>query len=495
MGSRLKLPEGKAITVLKNAVRTLIFDETCEVVDRARSVFGSADMPLTFAESLPELDRALNAFESPELVIVNLSADVGGWTLAEHLRRIAPDARIVILADNLTDPRMDTLRAAARVDFVLRPSGSAFDEVLSRLLGAAPASRVSPGATTTPSRVEPPAFHGIIGRSREMLRIYSLIEKVAPGDANVCIYGESGTGKELIARAIHLASPRAQRPLVTLDCAAIPDGLMESQLFGHVKGAFTGAVDNRDGVFGLAHTGTLFMDELSEIDFSMQSKLLRVIQTREFFKVGSSRPLSTNIRIVAATNKDLKQAVDDGSFREDLYYRVAVIMIKVPPLRERRDDIPMLVEHFLQNFSQKYRKRIRGIDAGAMDRIVSSPWPGNVRQLQNFLEQAVVLSDREMLRERDLFLGEAPPVRGGIVKTFEMEPGLPLNEIERLYILRTLARLDGSRTQTAKMLGISLRALQYKLKAYMEADGRLEPTVVKMRRGRDRRASASMEQS
>jgi two-component system response regulator AtoC len=318
---------------------------------------------------------------------------------------------------------------------------------------------------------------------------------VAPGDANVCIYGESGTGKELIARAIHTASRRAHRPFVTLDCAAIPDGLMESQLFGHVKGAFTGAIDHREGVFGLAHTGTLFMDELSEIEFSLQSKLLRVIQTREFFKVGSSRPLSTNIRLVSATNKDLKQAVDQGAFREDLYYRVAVIMINVPPLRERREDIPVLVEHFLRHFSQKYRKRMPRVEPVAMDRIVSSPWPGNVRQLQNFLEQAVVLSDGEVLRERDLFAAESPPVRDGLVKTFDMEPDLPLNEIERRYILRTLARLDGSRTRTAKMLGISLRALQYKLKAYMEAAGELEADMVKVRRRRDGRASASMEQA
>src|SRR5438132_1867192 len=214
-----------------------------------------------------------------------------------------------------------------------------------------------------------------------MLRIFSMIEKVAAGDSSVCIEGESGTGKELIARAVHFASPRRDRPLVTLDCVAIPEGLLESHLFGHVKCAFTGATENREGVFSLANRGTLFMDELSEMRLSLQVKLLRVLQSREFSKVGSSTPLRTDIRLVTATNKDLLKASLDGSFREDLYYRVGVVMVKVPPVRERREDIPLLVDHFLRQFTTLYHKPIREISPSAMDRLVSSPWPGNVRQL------------------------------------------------------------------------------------------------------------------
>ena len=459
----------------KQPVRTLIFDETLNVAERAKATLSRASARLTFAGSLSEFELAVKTCGTQELVLVNLSAEVSAWALAKQLRVMPAETRIVVLVRDMTDHRIETLRAAAHVETVNKPATVMLDDLLKRLIADA---TTSPAEGAAPLEHGLPGFHGIIGRSREMLRIFSLIDKVAPGDTNVCVYGESGTGKELIARAIHLASPRAHRPLVTLDCAAIPDGLMESQLFGHVKGAFTGAVDNREGVFALAHTGTLFMDELSELDLPLQAKLLRVIQNREFFKVGSSRPQTTNIRLISATNRDLKQEVDRGTFREDLYYRVGVIMVKVPPLRERREDIPVLVRHFLENFSKKHRKDIHGVAAGAMDRIVSSPWPGNIRQLQNFIEQAVVLTDSEILRERDLFLTEPPAAR--IAGTpLDMEPGLPLREVERQHILRTLTRVDGSRTQAAKMLGISLRALQYKLKAYMEEEARAEEARAK----------------
>jgi transcriptional regulator with PAS, ATPase and Fis domain len=445
---------------------------------------------LTFACSLPELDLAVKRFGPHDLLVVNASPDLSGWALAEQLRRLQFRGRVVLLTDGPGDPRMECFQDA-RVRCVPRPQEpAAMDGVLRELMVALPAPAAHEPAS---SEGESSTFHGIVGRSRQMRQIFSLVDKVAPGDANVCVYGESGTGKELIARAVHTASPRAHRPLVTLDCTAIPEGLMESQLFGHVKGAFTGAVDNRDGVFSLAHTGTLFMDELCELNLPLQAKLLRVIQTREFCKVGGSKPISTNIRLVTATNKDLKQAVDRGAFREDLYYRIAVIMIRVPPLRERRDDIPGLVEHFLDKFSKIYQKRIQGIAPGAMDRIVTSSWPGNVRQLQNFLEQAVVLADGEILRERDLFVTDSPPLQTSVGRTLDIEPGLPLREVERRYILRTLTRVHGSRTQAAKMLGISLRALQYKLKAYMEEDGRLEPLNVPQGNG-GRTGLSSMEQ-
>jgi len=291
---------------------------------------------------------------------------------------------------------------------------------------------------------------------------------VAVGDVNVCIHGESGTGKELIARAIHYASPRRDRPLITLDCTTIPEGLMESHLFGHVRGAFTGATEHREGVFSLAHTGTLFIDELGELSPSLQAKLLRVIQTREFSKVGGSKPIRTDIRLITATNKDLKAAVAQGTFREDLYYRVAVFMIKVPALRERTEDIPRLVDHFLQRFAGLYGKPVTQVAPVTLKRMMALPWPGNVRQLENFLEQAVVLAEGDTLTDRDLFAGDpssavaAPsPVLSGL-----FEAGLPLSEVERRHILRTLHKVHGNRTEAARLLQISVRCLQYKLKAY-----------------------------
>ena len=320
-----------------------------------------------------------------------------------------------------------------------------------------------------PARRERATFHGLVGRSKQILDVFARIEKAAAGDANVCIYGESGTGKELIARAIHAISDRRNGPLITFDCAAVPEGLAESQLFGHVRGAFTGAIENREGVFSQADNGTLFIDELCELSPNLQAKLLRVIQSREFVKVGGTKPIRTDIRLVTATNKDPKKAADAGTFRADLYYRVAVVVIRVPPLRERREDIPMLVEHFLARYSAAYKKPIRGVQPSAMERMMALPWPGNIRQLENFLAQAVVLVEGDMLTERDLFVEEAPSVVGTPSSALQLEPGLPLREVERRYILRTLQRAQGNRTEAAKFLGISVRCLQYKLKAYAPA--------------------------
>src|SRR3989454_2777357 len=329
-----------------------------------------------------------------------------------------------------------------------------------------------PSTRTTPGRAPAvrSAYDGIIGESPQMAEIFARIDKVAVGDVNVCIHGESGTGKELIARAIHYASPRRDRPLITLDCTTIPEGLMESHLFGHVRGAFTGATEHREGVFALAHTGTLFIDELGELSPSLQAKLLRVIQTHEFSKVGGSKPIRTDIRLITATNKDLKAAVEQGMFREDLYYRVAVFMIKVPALRERTEDIPRLVDHFLQRFAGLYGKPVTRVAPATLKRMMALPWPGNVRQLENFLEQAVVLAEGDTLTDRDLFAGDfasaAVSATANPALSGQFEPGLPLSEVERRHILRTLQKVHGNRTKAARLLQISVRCLQYKLKAY-----------------------------
>ena len=303
-----------------------------------------------------------------------------------------------------------------------------------------------------------------------MADIFARIGKAAVGDVNVCIHGESGTGKELIARAIHYASPRRDRPLITLDCTTIPEGLMESHLFGHVKGAFTGAVEHRDGVFALAHTGTLFMDELGELSLPLQAKLLRVIQTREFSKVGGTKAIRTDIRLITATNKDLKVAVEQGTFREDLYYRVAVFMIKVPALRERPEDIPHLADYFLQRFADLYGKPVAKIAPATLERMVAFPWPGNIRQLENSIEQAVVLAEGTVLNDRDLFAGDFASAAPGASPAPDLsgmfEAGLPLGVVERRHIIRTLHLTRGNRTEAARLLQISIRCLQYKLKAY-----------------------------
>ena len=318
----------------------------------------------------------------------------------------------------------------------------------------------------------------VVGESTRMREIYTIIRKAAPWDANVCIEGENGTGKELVARAVHFSGPRRDHPFVTLDCSTIAEGLIESHLFGHVKGAFTGAVSSRQGVFAQGHTGTVFIDEITELAPHLQAKLLRVIQTGEFVMVGGSQSQRANVRIITATNRDLRQAVAKGVFREDLYFRIAVVHIAIPPLRERRKDIPLLVAHFLRGFmASGHRQDIRGLTSRAMTALINYPWPGNVRQLKNWIEQALVLADGDLidLEHFPSLTREASDVMQGPVPLAPL--GLRLEELERWYVLETLRRADGNRTKAARQLGISLRGLQYKLRRYGTNGGATEPDV------------------
>jgi DNA-binding NtrC family response regulator len=445
-------------------LRVIVLDETLDVSCRARDVLSPLGAQITFAGSLNELSLVCTPARRDDLLIINVTGNLAGWETAAHLRRHPFDGRVVAIVDDSPSRDAAYLREVRGVTCVKRPgSAPLLDALLLRLAAEGGVQRGNGGSAGPSSK-----FHNIVARSKPMLDIFSRIEKVAAGDANVCIYGESGTGKELIARAIHDASARRERPFVTLDCTAIPEGTVESQLFGHVKGSFTGAVDHHEGLFSVAHTGTLFIDELCELSLPLQAKLLRVVQTREFVKVGGTKPVRSNIRLITATNRDPKREVDNGNFREDLYYRVAVVMIKVPPLRDRREDIPLLVDHFLGAFATVYNKQIRGVTPAAMERLVSMPWPGNVRQLENFLAQAVVMAEGEILTERDLFVDDPDTGAGGQSGHMQLEPGLSLREVERRYILRTLQRVKGNRTEAARVLGISIRCLQYKLKAYVE---------------------------
>jgi DNA-binding NtrC family response regulator len=330
-------------------------------------------------------------------------------------------------------------------------------------------------------------FAHLIAQSAAMREALATAEKAAQTDANVYIYGENGTGKELVARAIHYCGARRARPLVTLDCTAIPEGLMESQLFGHLRGAFTGAVDSQDGVFALAHSGTLFIDEIGELSLPLQSKLLRVLQFREFTQVGGSQAKRVDVRFITATNRDLRQAVAGGTFRSDLYYRIGVIHIVIPPLRERREDISLLVDHFLKRFALQYDRPVRRLTQRALDLLLHHDWPGNVRQLENCVEQATIFGQGEALDVQDFrgvladlpAPGPVPPApRPGTPPAAPSDLpnpaaihgffGKSLRELEEWYILETLKRFSGNRTRTARFIGLSLRSLQYKLKAYQQ---------------------------
>jgi two-component system response regulator HydG len=308
-------------------------------------------------------------------------------------------------------------------------------------------------------------FSQIIGRSRAMKELFETLSLIAPSDATVLIYGESGTGKEIVANAIHQNSPRAQKPFIKVNCAALPETLLESELFGHERGAFTGAVTRKAGRFQLADGGSLFLDEISDMSLTTQVKLLRVLQEREFEPLGSTRTIQVDIRLITATNKDLEEEVKAGRFREDLFYRLNVVPVHLPPLRKRKDDIPLLVEHFLNIYREKNKSSVKGFLPKTMDIMVRYDWPGNVRELENVIERSILLSRSEFISPEDL----PQPVQGAEDKDqslVSVPQGMTLKEVEKEVIIQTLSDTKGSRTQTARILGISRKTLQNKLKEY-----------------------------
>ena len=304
--------------------------------------------------------------------------------------------------------------------------------------------------------------HNIIGRSAPMERLLETVGQVSLAEATVLITGESGTGKELIAGAIHFNSPRKDKSFVKINCAAITETLLESELFGHEKGSFTGADRRKEGKFRYADGGSLFLDEVSEMSVAMQVKLLRVLQEREFTRVGGNEVIKIDVRVIAATNKNLLEEIDTGRFRDDLFYRLNVINLNVPPLRERKEDIPLLTHHFLTMFSEKNNKQIQGFTPQAMDRMLKYEWPGNIRELMNVVERAVVLSRSQYLDEHNLSLMEKPEFYSK-----EVVPGnTSLEEVEKATVLKTLEATGGNKSEAARRLGITRRTLHQKLRKY-----------------------------
>jgi two-component system response regulator HydG len=306
----------------------------------------------------------------------------------------------------------------------------------------------------------------IIGRSPAMAKLLETVAQVAPSEATVLLTGESGTGKELIAGAIHFNSHRKEAPFIKINCAALTETLLESELFGHEKGAFTGADRRKEGCFVQAHGGSLFLDEVSEMPLTMQVKLLRVLQEREITRVGGEKVIPVDVRVITATNKDLLQLVKEGSFREDLYYRLNVVGLEIPPLRNREDDIPLLAQHFIEMFASKNKKEIKAFTPKAMDSLLRYDWPGNVRELMNAVERGVVLAQSEYLDDTDLrIFHEGSHENSGPVMLSHETPR-PLEEVEKETVLRTLESTGGNKSETARRLGITRKTLHKKLKKY-----------------------------
>lgn len=308
------------------------------------------------------------------------------------------------------------------------------------------------------------SFPEIIGSSDAIRKMLTMIDQVADTNASVLIEGESGTGKELVARALHYHSSRKDHLFIPIFCGSLSENLLESELFGHKKGAFTGAIDHKNGLFEEADHGTLFLDEIADISKNTQTKLLRVLQEGEIKRVGDTKLRSIDVRIVAATNKDLWKQVEEDHFREDLYYRLNVISIKMPPLRERLGDIPLLADHFLAKYAQHNGKQIQGFSSGALEQLEGYHWPGNIRELENAIERAVILTRGDLITEEVLHLHRQPEGSDAFV-------GKPLKDVEKQVILKTLEHVDGNRTRAAELLDVSRRWLQYRLKEWGIADG------------------------
>ncbi len=317
--------------------------------------------------------------------------------------------------------------------------------------------------------------HGVygklVGNSHAMRLVYNVIEQVAGTSVSVLITGESGTGKEVVANTLHNLSPRAQNPFVAINCSAIPETLMESELFGHEKGAFTGAITRREGCFELASTGTLFLDEIAEMPAVLQAKLLRVLEDRKVRRLGSTREVPVDVRVLAATNKDPHEAVRRGELREDLLYRLNVIHVQLPPLRERRDDLPLLTQHLVDEMRERHQREARIVSPEVLEIFARHMWPGNVRELRNVIEHAVIICEGQCIEKQHLppQLLDGRPLASEDTITFPV--GIPLDEAERQLILKTLIKTGNNKTRAADLLNISLKTLHNKLKSYRESDG------------------------
>ena len=409
--------------------------------------------------------QALERFrhEPVDLVLTDQKMpDMSGLDLLKALRAVNPEtAVIVITAHGTVETAVEAIKTGA-TDYLTKPVD--LEEMLYRIERVRERRRLlSENRDLREALQRHHRIEGIIGDSGRMVEVLSMIRRVAPSDATVLIRGESGTGKELIAKAIHYASTRASAPLIRVNCAALPEALLESELFGHEKGAFTGALATRKGRFELADGGTLFLDEIGDLSLPLQAKLLRVLQEREFERIGSSRSIRVNVRILAATHRNLEALAKADQFREDLYYRLNVVTILLPALRERREDLPLLMDHFLRLFAEKNRKTIRGFTQEAREVLLRYDYPGNVRELENIIERAVVLTRDNVIGKADL-----PLSAQGLEEEKTEEASLPatVEGVERRMIREALIRSGGVQTRAAEMLGISERALRYKLNKY-----------------------------
>ena len=425
--------------------------------------------------------------ESPDLVLLDVRLpDHSGLDILRELKN-HQDARAVIMIT--ADPQLDDIKAALKLgayDFVGKPID--FDELLIAIKNALEATRLRSEVQTLRGEVRRrTGYHEVVGTSQKMTELMAFVRKVAASEATtILIQGESGTGKDLIAKAIHYESTRQDKPFVAVNCSAIPETLMEAELFGHEKGAFTDAKAMKKGLFEIADGGTLFLDEIGELSPLLQAKLLRVLEDQVIRRVGGVRDMQVDVRVIAASNRDLERAVRENQFRQDLYYRLAIIAIFIPPLRDRKEDILSLVDFFIERYNRKFRKSVRGINDDTRKLLMNHSWPGNVRELKNAIERAMILEEEQLLRPAYLPFSVADPQTG--LTAFERtsptnghvqlpngrslphlsipEGGTSLEEMERVMVDLAMREANGNQTHAARLLDISRDALRYKLKKF-----------------------------
>jgi len=401
-----------------------------------------------------------------DLILLDLKMkNVDGITALKEIKKISPSIPVIIMtAYSSVNSAVEALKLGA-VDYLVKPLD--MDIVCHTIGKALDYLQLRIENRTLRERIEQNfEISSIIGKSKKMKELFEIIAMSAPSDATILILGESGTGKELIANAIHQNSGRRDKPFIKINCAALPENLLESELFGHEKGAFTGALSKRQGRFELADGGTLFLDEIGDMTISTQSKILRVLQEGEFERVGGEKTIKISVRIIAATNKDLELEVDEGNFRKDLYFRLSVVPIILPPLRQRKEDIPELAEHFLSKYARKNNRLIRGFAPEVIDQLMRYNWPGNIRELENVIERAVIMSRGELITTDALPGSLKSSEPNSDKQDVEVFAGRPIKEVERELIINTLQSTNKNISRAAELLGISRRTLHNKIKEY-----------------------------
>ncbi len=437
--------------------KILIADDEPDTLDLCSKVLKKEGYEVSTAKDGLEAIRMLK--EAPlDLLLLDIRMPgKSGMEILDAATTISLDT-VMITAYSSVETAVEAMKRGAR-DYLAKPfTASDIRSVVEKVLSQQRLLR-----TEVHLKEKALGFCGLVGTSPPMQDLYEMIEVIAGTDSNILIEGESGTGKELVARAIHTKSQRSKNPFIPINCGGIPETLLESELFGHVKGAFTGAVEAKRGLFEAASKGTFLLDEIAEMPLSLQVKLLRVLQDREIRPVGGTETKKVDVRIIAATNKELSREVAQGSFRDDLFYRVSVITIRIPSLRERREDIPPLVHHFINKYNQLYLRGIEGITIQGMRLLMEYPWRGNVRELENVIERAVILEKGKVITPKNLSIGTKKITREAVLAEGHYKS---MGELEREYIETVIKATKGNRTKAARILGIGRRTLYDKIIAY-----------------------------